>query len=401
MNHPYGVLPEGNALLVTGQMLRVLRRPGLGLLFAMGADAKFCSTFLSLLDARDLCRLSAASRALYIVIHSDFDLFRDLALASPHLEARLGKWSTTSSAWKSVLTGLPHLPLDVRGAYYSDYLSLAWQCSSSRIEPSWLTHDNVERVHGISTSEFVQKFEMPRKPVVITGFEQDFARGIARWKHGMQHVAASGAGNWRFRAGPVTLPLDRFAEYTTQTTDESPLYIFDSRFAHNYAELGEDYRCPEVFAGGQRDLFELLGPARRPDYRWLIAGVRLQPHAAPPACLPACLPACPELTSNQTGSQVRLQVARGPELHARMELLARWAQALADASPRGPSSGRARQPGWGQRGSASVVDGMVHIVLQGNEAVAQGLGGVHRGRGRAGVCAIRLVVGGLQGWVTR
>lgn len=80
--------------------------------------------------------------------------------------------------------------------------------------------------------------------------------------------------NGRFRCGGRAIEANAFAQYSNSplvNTDESPLYIFDARFAETFPELGSDYQVPEVFRGEGRDLFEFLN-SRRPDYRWIIAG---------------------------------------------------------------------------------------------------------------------------------
>ncbi|KAG8904439.1 hypothetical protein FRB99_001774 [Tulasnella sp. 403] len=77
-------------------------------------------------------------------------------------------------------------------------------------------------------------------------------------------------GNVEFRAEAFDVPFHVYRQYAKQCDDEdSPLYLFDSRFVEKTGgAMGREY-LPFTFFG--RDLFELLGP-ERPDYRWLIVG---------------------------------------------------------------------------------------------------------------------------------
>ena len=80
--------------------------------------------------------------------------------------------------------------------------------------------------------------------------------------------------NTPFRAEAVDWPLEKYMAYTNNTTDESPLYIFDRSFVEKtnitvgYGLEGASYWPPPCFGD---DLFEVLGD-HRPDHRWLIMG---------------------------------------------------------------------------------------------------------------------------------
>ena len=62
-----------------------------------------------------------------------------------------------------------------------------------------------------------------------------------------------------------------FLEYMQHNTDDSPLYVFDSRFEEDRDAkcLLGDFKVPSYFP---EDLFELVGEKKRPPYRWFLVG---------------------------------------------------------------------------------------------------------------------------------
>jgi hypothetical protein len=84
-------------------------------------------------------------------------------------------------------------------------------------------------------------------------------------------------GERTFRAEAVDWPLNTYHDYMFNTTDESPLYLFDRAFVekmdlkvglNSASKEDADYWPPACFG---EDLFSLLGD-QRPDSRWLIIG---------------------------------------------------------------------------------------------------------------------------------
>lgn len=76
-----------------------------------------------------------------------------------------------------------------------------------------------------------------------------------------------------FRAEAVDWTFSRYCEYMRDNIDESPLYLFDRKFAEKMGiKIGKDagsaYWRPDCFGP---DLFEVLG-RERPAHRWLIVG---------------------------------------------------------------------------------------------------------------------------------
>lgn len=64
----------------------------------------------------------------------------------------------------------------------------------------------------------------------------------------------------------LQMRMKHFLKYLKNNSDDSPLYIFDSRFENDSVSrsLLEDYKVPDYF---KEDLFSLVGEKRRPPYR--------------------------------------------------------------------------------------------------------------------------------------
>lgn len=76
-----------------------------------------------------------------------------------------------------------------------------------------------------------------------------------------------------FRAEAVDWTYTRYSDYMANNRDESPLYLFDKKFAEKMGiqvgeQPGASYWKPACFGP---DLFEVLGE-ERPAHRWLIVG---------------------------------------------------------------------------------------------------------------------------------
>ena len=63
--------------------------------------------------------------------------------------------------------------------------------------------------------------------------------------------------------GNMPVSFREFLKYSSSTSDDMPLYLFDKHFLNTAPQLADDFCIPEVFT---EDLFSVLG-AKRPDYR--------------------------------------------------------------------------------------------------------------------------------------
>lgn len=126
------------------------------------------------------------------------------------------------------------------------------------------------------TQEFIEQYEKPNRPVVITGAIDHWA---ARWKwrkdriceaYGEVPVRTNGrsTNGRRFR-----LRLFDFLAYASSANREKYLYVFDKKIFDTEDGIEDDFEVPEYF---DEDLFELMEEDDRPDYRWVLIG----PHGS-------------------------------------------------------------------------------------------------------------------------
>ncbi|KNE64328.1 hypothetical protein AMAG_09354 [Allomyces macrogynus ATCC 38327] len=165
--------------------------------------------------------------------------------------------------------------------------SVGW--SSRRYQHRSLWHriiDTVPRVdvEDLSVRDFVAQYEVPSKPVVLTGVTKDWSAN-ANWQ---PEVFYNKYKKYKFKVGEdddgntVYLRYKHFARYCNSVglEDDSPLYIFDSSFADRKVgkngdlprpmrPILDDYEVPKYFSD---DLFDMISYSRRPPHRWIVIG---------------------------------------------------------------------------------------------------------------------------------
>jgi histone arginine demethylase JMJD6 len=127
---------------------------------------------------------------------------------------------------------------------------------------------SIERIHwrDIGVEEFIERFEKTCKPVILTGFAE-------RWEASKAWTAKTfseryGEEVWRCGSG-WKMRFHRYLAYLANRTDPLPLYLFDRRYYKIAPEINSEYGVPEYFP---QDLFSLVGPKKRPPYRWILIG---------------------------------------------------------------------------------------------------------------------------------
>ena len=168
-----------------------------------------------------------------------------------------------------------------RGELGADGADAGWRRYGYALDPGLLSveglRDGVPRVDAseLSREEFWRQWEIPRRPVVLTGLGRDWP-AHRRWT---LSKLAKRAGSLKFKIGTdddgyaVRLKFKYFAEYVKDkhqaALDDSPVYVFDPLDRPWLQHLLRDYKVPELFA---EDLFQHAGQARRPPYKWLVFG---------------------------------------------------------------------------------------------------------------------------------
>ncbi|GMH45627.1 hypothetical protein BSKO_13584 [Bryopsis sp. KO-2023] len=259
--HPLGIQPWGNSLL--SDQPGDIKKSGLGSMSVLADELVL--EILGLLDAKSLIRLSLVSKALYVFANYD-ESWRARVL-----EEFEGGFKFNES-WRITYLSLRFPGTDMRSktllqvdGFFSDLLYQPWFCANVVIPDAWLEVDNIDRVSGISVSEFRERFEVPNRPVII----QDVASTWPAFKSWNRQYLSKAFSGKKIVAGNYDMDFEGFLTYCDSQNDEMPLYLFDKKFVEKSPMLGKDYRVPEYF---QEDFFSVLGASARPDYRWIIIG---------------------------------------------------------------------------------------------------------------------------------
>lgn len=274
--HRLGVLPTGNLFLTGSSTRKNIRLEGLGR-FNVLSDAVLLVVLASF-DANTLLALRAASRAFFAYSFHE-PLWKDLVVSRAN--GKLGHWdgswrktyirsfgrcNNSPSEWPTDSIRTPGI--------YSDELYQPALCAHTSLIRYFLPHPTrprctIARADALSLTadSFSRLYAIPSKPVLISNAMND-------WSSLQQSLWTMDALETRFkdisfRAEAFDLPFHVYRQYSDDCDEEdSPLYLFDSRFVEKTGgDMGKEYRPFEFFG---KDLFALLGE-ERPNYRWLVS----------------------------------------------------------------------------------------------------------------------------------
>lgn len=267
--------------------------------FATVPDEALVHTFLFLLDAATLARLSRCSRAWYCYAHAYTDVWKSLVLTSL-AESECGEGSEGArldykGSWKATyLSLLPshpvsfsssthqrqqHIPLHSLPAVYSDVLYAPYGAVArfEKVKARLLRRreKDILRLRKPTVEEFRAQCEAPNLPCVLEGVMEGWParREWGRERGLLDRVTAEGKGDtYTLHGNGLSFTVPAYSTYAQEQQDDLPLYIFDSRFLDKCPALAQDYIpfLPPYFQQ-DADYFALLG-THRPDHRWLIWG---------------------------------------------------------------------------------------------------------------------------------
>ncbi len=290
--HPLGIKPLGNAY---DAKINIKRNCGI---FTWLPDELLISV-LEYLDAATLVRLGGACKALYafcreeelwksifvkcvcniilisVVVLLVRNVLRPFDRSPPAKFCWRGTWRSTYLCLRCEgVTSIPCMHL------YSDVLYRPFYCARVNLA-SFVTNiptaNQIPLLHNLSPEDFSETWT--DKPFILT-------EPVTQWP--IFHTWSipnllSKYSKTIFRAEAVDWPLETYLNYMKHNSDESPLYLFDHRFAEKMKiTIGDStstsqptasfpvsaYSPPPCFGP---DLFMHLGP-HRPAHRWLILG---------------------------------------------------------------------------------------------------------------------------------
>ncbi|KAK2628345.1 hypothetical protein QTJ16_002991 [Diplocarpon rosae] len=261
-HHSLGIKPSGNQYTATE-----ISRNFIGL-FA-GLPDEILAIFLEYLDSYKLRLLGSTCKFLYAFCRSD-DLWKALFIESPVSKSGSFTWSGT---WRSTLLNLTreqtsHIACN---NVFSDVLYRPFLCTHTSLIPytTRIPQSNaIPRMENLTPAEFTEQWS--NRPFILTVPVREWPI-YQTWD---TSALLSQYSSIKFRAEAVDWTLSNYIAYMNNSSDESPLYLFDRSFVTKMglqvdrSAPSPSYWPPSCFGS---DLFAVLGD-QRPDDKWLIIG---------------------------------------------------------------------------------------------------------------------------------
>ncbi|KAB5563432.1 hypothetical protein GE09DRAFT_1285338 [Coniochaeta sp. 2T2.1] len=259
--HPLSIKPLGNLYLASGPNAR----DSLGSFQALPDET--LAVLLEYFDQRTVRQLGYTCKILFALCSSD-DVWKSLFLEAQSESKFPFTWR---GSWRSTLLNLEQeqvAEVDCSNVY-SDVLHRPFVCSNISLSHfgGIPARNQISRFKDLTYDEFAAGWS--DRPFILTDC-------IRQWPAFQEWTIKSLLQNYadvEFRAEAVDWPFSTYCQYMFNQQDESPLYLFDRKFAEKMGITvgkgeGAAYWKPDCFGP---DLFEFLG-AERPAHRWLIIG---------------------------------------------------------------------------------------------------------------------------------
>ncbi|KAH8675639.1 F-box domain-containing protein [Xylariales sp. PMI_506] len=260
--HPLGIKPLGNQYFVSGPSAR----HSLGVVGFLPDE--MILHLLEYLDTESLKSLGGACRFLFAFCQLD-ELWKALYLELRATNHEILPWKGT---WRKTLLRLPE---DITAKVncndvFSDVLHRPFACSHIIIRnyaASIPEANQIAKLSSLTHEEFAETWS--NQPFILKDYIKSWP--VCRdWNIAKLHESYPDV---ILRAEAVDWPFSVYHSYMCNSSDESPLYLFDRKFAEKMnLKIGHDQDCtywsPDFFG---EDLFTVLGE-ERPAHRWLIVG---------------------------------------------------------------------------------------------------------------------------------
>jgi hypothetical protein len=130
----------------------------------------------------------------------------------------------------------------------------------------------VDRRSNLSYLEFVEQYERPNRPVIITDIAKDWPASfkwqqqnfVEHYGETLFNINCRSTKGYRFR-----MKIFDFFAYCEHCNCEKFMYVFDKFIfkRDRKQRIVNDFKVPVYF---QQDLFDLMDEYDRPDYRWML-----------------------------------------------------------------------------------------------------------------------------------